>query len=234
VELAKYQFIKNIAELSSVEEIWLFGSRARGDAIERSDIDLAIVCPKATQDDWHTIQRIVSEADTLFKIDCVRFDTLNEKSPFYQSIVQSKRLIYTRTGGFMEKSSLEFAFNRLQDALTSLQAGISHPNVEVDLLLRDGVIQRFEYTIELFWKTLKKILAYEKQISTAPRDVLEKAFQYSLIDDEKAWLKMLDDRNNTSHTYEEEVAMQIFRNIKTHYPIMQETFDQLRKKFLDS
>ncbi len=134
----------------------------------------------------------------------------------------------------MEKSSLIFVFNRLKGALNSLQQGLLHQNVETDLLLRDGVIQRFEYTIELYWETLKKILAYEKQTTTAPRDVLEKAFQYSLIDDEKAWLAMLDDRNNTSHTYEEEAANRIFQNIKKHFPVMQKTFDRLQAKFLST
>ncbi len=88
MDITQYQFIKSIAYLSFVEEIWLYGSRARGDESERSDIDLAIVCPKATQEDWYTIQEIIAKADTLFKVDCIRLDTLNEKSPFYQNVQQ--------------------------------------------------------------------------------------------------------------------------------------------------
>ena len=42
---------------------------------------------------------------------------------------------------------------------------------------------------------------------------------------------MLDDRNNTSHTYEEETANRIFQNIKKHFPIMQNTFNRLQAKF---
>lgn len=232
MDITKYQFIKKIASLPFVEEIWLYGSRARGDEMERSDIDIAISCPKATQNDWLQLQDILLEADTLFKVDCIRLDTINKKSNFYEEMQRSKKLLYTRSGGFMEKSSLEFAFKRLRDALNSLQEGLSNPNIEKDLLLRDGVNHRFKFTIELYWKTLKKILAYEKQATTAPRDVLEKAFQLSFIDDEKAWLQMLDDRNNTSHTYDEQIAQRIFHNIKKHYPLMLSTYEKLRGQFV--
>jgi nucleotidyltransferase substrate binding protein (TIGR01987 family) len=67
--------------------------------------------------------------------------------------------------------------------------------------MRDAAIQRFEFTIELFWKILKKVLFHEKIESTTPRDTLSKAYQYKLIDDEEVWLAMLDDRNNASHAY---------------------------------
>ena len=55
MHLSDYQFLQEIAALDFVDAIYLFGSRARGDNRDRSDIDIAIQCPKATQKDWLSI-----------------------------------------------------------------------------------------------------------------------------------------------------------------------------------
>jgi predicted nucleotidyltransferase len=84
MNLPNYQFIKNIKSLPFVEEVYLFGSRARGDNRSRSDIDLAISCPKATRNEWGKVQEIVENADTLLEIDCVRLE--DTKPNFYSEI----------------------------------------------------------------------------------------------------------------------------------------------------
>ncbi len=76
--LAKYQFISKIKQLPFVEKIILFGSRARGTHLSRSDIDLAIICPTAQKDQWQKIITIIDAADTLLSIDCVNFDMIDE------------------------------------------------------------------------------------------------------------------------------------------------------------
>ena len=57
--MRKYQFIKDISKLPFVEEVWLYGSRARGDNAERSDLDIAIICNNATNVQWQGIMKIV-------------------------------------------------------------------------------------------------------------------------------------------------------------------------------
>lgn len=73
-----YNFIEQIKSLPFVESVYLFGSRARGDNRPRSDIDLAVSCPKATQDEWRKVQYIIEDADTLLEIDCVRLENINQ------------------------------------------------------------------------------------------------------------------------------------------------------------
>lgn len=90
-----YKFLERIKNLPFVEAIYLFGSRARGDAHEKSDIDLAIVCPKAGDREWLQVVDIVDEADTLLKIDCVRFDTL-KNDRLKAEIEQDKTVLYER------------------------------------------------------------------------------------------------------------------------------------------
>lgn len=78
-DLKKYQFISKLKNLPFIEKIILFGSRARGTQQSRSDIDLAIVCPLATKDQWREVLEIIDEADTLLLIDCVRFDSTDDE-----------------------------------------------------------------------------------------------------------------------------------------------------------
>ena len=82
----KYQFIQKIKNLPFVEKVILFGSRARGTHLSRSDIDLAIICPKITRDQWLEVLDIVNEADTLLRIDCLNFDKIDEE--FKKSILK--------------------------------------------------------------------------------------------------------------------------------------------------
>jgi len=78
---------------------------------------------------------------------------------------------------------------------------------------------------------LKKILLDQKAETTTPKDVLKKAYQYKLIDDEEAWLSMLDDRSMSSHVYNQEAEREIFHHIKDHFPAMKSTFLRLKKEY---
>ncbi len=94
--ITSYEFFKQLTTLSYIDEIWLYGSRARQDNKERSDIDLAIVCPTATHDQWIDILEIIDEADTLLQIDCVRFDTLKKETLFKEEILRDKVVLYSK------------------------------------------------------------------------------------------------------------------------------------------
>jgi predicted nucleotidyltransferase len=68
------QLIKQLAVQPHLKRVWLFGSRARDDATERSDIDLAIEAPGADRREWLEVCRLVEEAQTLLPIDVVRLE----------------------------------------------------------------------------------------------------------------------------------------------------------------
>ncbi|KLU61965.1 nucleotidyltransferase substrate binding protein like protein [Peptococcaceae bacterium CEB3] len=88
----------------------------------------------------------------------------------------------------------------------------------VSALLRDGLIQRFEFTFELAWKALKAVFENEGLIGLhSPKSVLREAFAAGLIDDEELWLAMLDDRNATVHIYNEQRAIEISQHILEKY-----------------
>ena len=94
--ITQYQFFKKLCSLPFIDAILLYGSRARGNYKERSDIDLALICPSATQDDWLQVLDIIEDADTLLKIDCVRFDELSATEPLTQNILEEKIVLFER------------------------------------------------------------------------------------------------------------------------------------------
>lgn len=76
----------SLAGLGAVKRVILFGSRARGDAAERADIDLAVDIAGATHREWQRVLDVVDAAETLLKIDCVRLDGLQDDDPLGRAI----------------------------------------------------------------------------------------------------------------------------------------------------
>ncbi|HHY77992.1 MAG TPA: nucleotidyltransferase [Clostridiales bacterium] len=111
-------------------------------------------------------------------------------------------------------------YKKLQNykkALAKLDEGIKRYD-EKDDMYRDGLIQRFEFTFELAWKTLKSIFEEEGLIAlNSPKTVLREAYAAGLIDDEELWLNMLRDRNLTVHIYDEKMSIEICKNIVNRY-----------------
>ena len=122
---------------------------------------------------------------------------------------------------------------KLLQSLGNLEKGRLEEALAEDLsnsLLVDGTIQRFEFTIELYWKTLKQILDSEGIETKTPRETLKEAYQIGWINDEIAWLQMLKDRIETSHTNDEEATLRILRNIKEYFPRNEVHTQDLTKK----
>lgn len=110
-------------------------------------------------------------------------------------------------------------FNNFTKALLQLEAAV-HLAEERPLsnLEEQGLIQAFEFTHELAWKTLKDIFNDRgNQKLYGSKDVTREAFQYSLIKNGDIWMDMIKSRNNTSHTYNEETADEIVKAILNVY-----------------
>ena len=85
-------------------------------------------------------------------------------------------------------------------------------------LEEQGLIQSFEYTYELAWKTLQDILQERGHTEVAgPRPVIEQAFKDGLVQDGEGWMRMFSDRNSASHIYDEQKAREILANIRKEY-----------------
>jgi nucleotidyltransferase substrate binding protein (TIGR01987 family) len=108
--------------------------------------------------------------------------------------------------------NFERAFLLLQEALK-----IEQPSV----VERAGLIQFFEMTFELSWKLLKDYEEAEGFLTKTPREVIKQAFQADLIADGQTWIEALQDRNLTTHTYNEKTAIEITQRIRQkYYPLL--------------
>ena len=85
-------------------------------------------------------------------------------------------------------------------------------------LEREGLIQRFEYTYELAWNTLKDLMEARGQTDLiGSRDVFRRAFQLGLIGSGETWMDMIRSRTLTSHTYDEATALEIEARVRSRY-----------------
>ena len=125
---------------------------------------------------------------------------------------------------------ITLAYTKLNRALKALDLMASLP-LDKNRGNVDATIQRFEFTIELFWLFLKVLLESKGVEVQYPKDVFNAAYKGHLIDDEEFWLNMLKDRNLTSHTYDEKLADLIYARIKTYVPVFIKTLNSLVKKF---
>ncbi|TQR12300.1 HI0074 family nucleotidyltransferase substrate-binding subunit [Psychrobacillus soli] len=122
------------------------------------------------------------------------------------------------------------SFTNLKKALDRLEEALNE-NQENSLIV-DGTIQRFEFTIEVYWKMLKRLLLSEGIEAKTPRETLKEAYQVGWLQDEQAWLQMLKDRNETSNAYDEEMARKILENIVRYFPTMKTTFHNLERQYM--
>lgn len=125
-------------------------------------------------------------------------------------------------------------FSNYKKALEKLQDALGEYDDEMTDLEKEGMIQRFEYTFELAWKTLQDLL-YERGYLEikGPTLVLRQALQDGYIKNEEKWRLMKNARELTSHTYDEHTANKIVEKIKEeYYDLLFELKTQLDKELL--
>ncbi|MBI3308687.1 MAG: nucleotidyltransferase substrate binding protein [Candidatus Melainabacteria bacterium] len=108
-------------------------------------------------------------------------------------------------------------------SLSRLKAALNE-DLSLGNIVIDGTIQRFEFTFELSWKLLKLVLNQQGIEATTPRAAIKEAYKAKIINDGDGWIDMLEDRNKTSHIYDENQAKKIYEKIKKSHIVL---FDAL-------
>lgn len=116
-------------------------------------------------------------------------------------------------------SNYRKALNLLGKAVGIVSAQLSYNKEELDLL-KEGLIQRYEYTHELAWKVMKDYAEYQGIMGiNGSRDAIRQTLQFGLIDDDR-WMDTIIDRNLSLHNYDDETVQTIVANIiSTYYPL---------------
>jgi len=106
--------------------------------------------------------------------------------------------------------------DNLEKALGNLEVALAIE--DADMVQRAGMVQFFEICFELSWNVLKDYLEEQGFVDiNSPRASIKKAFEIGLVADGTTWLKGLEDRNLTSHIYNETIARQVEGLIRTTY-----------------
>ena len=110
-------------------------------------------------------------------------------------------------------------FSHFRQAFLLLQQALEHGPDGLSLLEKEGVIQRFEYTFELAWKTIKDFLELGGVIISpvTARQVLKDAATAKIVADAQVWIDMLDHRNLLAHTYDSSVFEEAVEAIASRY-----------------
>lgn len=126
-------------------------------------------------------------------------------------------------------------FEHYERALMRLRAAADivkqrmHYDEEVDGLIKEGLVQRFEFTQELSWKVMKDYAEHQGYSGfTGSRDVMRTALEIGIISD-RNWMKTIADRNITSHCYDEEEFITVLEKIIYVYLPLFEEFANVMK-----
>ena len=136
-------------------------------------------------------------------------------------------------------------FSNYKKALEKLQQSIEYiredyqneeDNLDevLDEMMKEGLIQRFEYTHELAWNVMKDYAYYQGNTEIGgSRDATREPFKMNLIKNGHLWMEMIQNRNRTSHTYDKETAEEIYAAIINQYYDAFEDFKKTLQEKLD-
>ncbi len=121
------------------------------------------------------------------------------------------------------------AFALLREGLEMLRRG------ELNQIGKEGLVQRYEFSFELAWKTMGDYLKYTGIVLPvfSPREVIRKAFETGIIGDGQSWMNALEARNLMSHTYDAERFDAIVKAIdESYFPLLESlrTFFEKEKR----
>ena len=247
-DISRYDFFQQICRLPFVDKIVLFGSRARGDHHDRSDIDLAVFCDRASDEEWQQVLDCLREdrIDTLLKVDCVRFERSN--AALKEHIMIEGKVLYEKNEQQtieqlkkrkeqikkMSENKLANHLSNSQRCLKRLDEAVRQP-LDEDMFMLDAVVHRFNVAFELLMDTLlvycveTDFLPEEKmkEYELNARKLIELAFDCKLIDDDQTWIAIKDARNATAHEYDEQQALDHYDKVKSYLPHLQALFEKM-------
>ena len=116
-----------------------------------------------------------------------------------------------------------------ENATKRLKAALEYDPLELDIVM-DAVIRRFEFTFETAWKSVKlaaKAVGYDCK---SPKGCLKLAYRMGWIKDAARWLELLEARNLTPNTYDQETAMDVYETVKENFQVFGSLLRELKEE----
>ena len=123
----------------------------------------------------------------------------------------------------------EITIKQFEKAVKRLEEVLDMPKTDI---IRDSAIQRFEFSLDISWKMLKALLEEEKGIiCVSPKECFRETYRQGIINYDEDWIKFVDMRNETVHTYGEDTAERIFSQLPNALSHFKELLEIIKKKF---
>lgn len=203
MRLTKNRLIKEVVKIilkhTKPERIYLYGSQVSGEADESSDIDIAY--EDKNFNEHYLIENEIENLDTLLKIDIKNIAFTDDR--FKNRVKSTGRVLYSGSKKLRAQDGL-FNFKKALDKYAEVvDKEKMYKEEGFEDIYLDLVVKRFEFTFEMAWKALKRYLSYLGIEAKNPRSVFKEAFAQKIISDENIWLDMIEQRNLSSHIYDE-------------------------------
>lgn len=120
---------------------------------------------------------------------------------------------------------------RVQDfnkAIGNLQTALTWDTKDMQDAVKESTIKRFELCYDLAWKCIKDYAKSQGSECYSPKECFKTAFQLGLIDDNEDWAKnIVEDRNLSSHVYNEQIANDLYKRIPKYLEMFQGLYKKL-------
>lgn len=211
-----------ILKYAKPTRIYLYGSQANGEANKSSDIDIAY--DDENFKDHYLIDNDLKNIRTLVKLDVKNIAKTEER--FKNRVKSTGRVLYSSTKQLRAQDGLHNFSNALDRFASAVDRYEEFKNEGFEDVYLDLIVKRFEFTYEMSWKALKRYLEFLGFEPKSPRMTFKEAYAQQLIEDEDVWLEMIEQRNLTSHIYDESEIEEILNKRELY----KETFTQLKAK----
>lgn len=186
--------------------IYLYGSQATGEATSSSDIDIAYDDPERSGD--FAIAEDIKNINTLLKIDVKNISKTEER--FKNRVKSTGKVLYSSSKQLRAEDGLYNFSNAVDKFVNAVERYEEFKNEGYEDVYLDLIVKRFEFTYEMSWKALKRYLDFLGFEVKSPRMTFKEAYSQGIITDEAVWLDMIEQRNLSSHVYDESEIMGIF------------------------
>lgn len=207
--MTKKQIIDRVKEIilkyAKPTRIYLYGSQVNGEATQNSDIDIAYDDSESKKD--YLIQDEISTIETLIKIDVKNLAKTEQR--FQNRVKSTGKVIYSATKKLRAEDGLYNFSNALDRFSNALERENEIKEDGFGDLFLDLTIKRFEFTYEMAWKALKRYLEFLGFDPKNPRATFKEGYAQNILEDESVWLEMIEQRNLSSHIYDEYEMTQI-------------------------
>lgn len=209
--------------------IYLYGSRASGEETKTSDIDIAYD-DKDFKEDF-LIKEEIQKIPTLLKIDVTNLAFTEDR--FKNRVKATGKIIYS-AGKNLRFEDSYYNFKKAHEKFANIvDRKQEFYNEGFGDIYLDLIVKRFEFTYEMSWKTIKRYLDYIGIECRNPRGCFKEAYSQNLIQDEKIWIDMIEQRNLSSHIYDEDEIKEILNKIIDYKEAFQGLLTALEEKLAE-